>query len=111
MEKGFYLIYNDSPDDSAYIKGLIIGSEEQAEEWCKAYNAKNKYRWNDLEYEKLEILTENDLKKEYRIFYLDPIGYRKTYWTNADNEEEAVKLLLKEKGNDCRIVNVTEMSR
>ena len=61
MEKNLYLIFKDSMDDACEIKGAIVGTEEQADEWCEKYNKKCKYEWQEVYYVKLDILTDDDI--------------------------------------------------
>lgn len=61
MEKELYLIYKDSMDDASEIKGVIVGNEEEADEWCEKYNSKCKYEYQEVYYQKLKILTDDDI--------------------------------------------------
>lgn len=58
MEKGIYLIFNDSIDDACTIIGYIEGTAEDADKYCDEYNSKVKYIWEEVTWEKLTNLTE-----------------------------------------------------
>ena len=58
MEEKIYLIYHDSMDDEADIKGVIIGTENEAKLWCEEYNKECEYSWQKVWHEELEILNK-----------------------------------------------------
>lgn len=49
--KKVYLIYKDSIDDACEIKGYIIGTEEDAEQYCQKLNEGHRYEWEDFVWE------------------------------------------------------------
>lgn len=52
-----YVIYRDSSDDAVDIKGYIIGTEQDAEEYCKELNQGCK-AWFAVYYEEIEHLNK-----------------------------------------------------
>lgn len=58
MGKKIYLIYSDSIDDYSDIKGVIVGTKEDAKKWCDSFNSKCNHDWEKVDYEELKILTE-----------------------------------------------------
>lgn len=57
-ESGIYVIFRDSQDDYCDIKGFIRGTEEEAEEYCNAFNENCKHYWEEIEWEKIEVLNK-----------------------------------------------------
>lgn len=57
MDK-IYLIYNDSEDDMAEIYGAIVGTEEQAKQYCEEFNAKCDDSCREVRYKELVVLNE-----------------------------------------------------
>ena len=53
-----YLIYRDTADDAVEIKGYIIGTEQDAEEYCKEFNKDCQHYWEEITYELLEHLNK-----------------------------------------------------
>ena len=53
-----YLIYRDTADDAVEIKGYIIGTEQDAKEYCKELNRDCRNIWDELTYEELEHLNK-----------------------------------------------------
>lgn len=58
-QKGkLFLIYRDTADDNIEIKGYIIGTEQEAEEYCKELNKDCKHYWEEVTYGELERLNK-----------------------------------------------------
>ena len=57
MDK-IYLIYNDSMDDMAEIQGVIIGTEEEAKQYCDDFNSKCKQGYDEVGHKELEVLNK-----------------------------------------------------
>lgn len=55
--KKIFLIFSDSPDDYADIKGVVIGTEEDAVKCCGKYNSGSEHEYDFVDYRELEILT------------------------------------------------------
>ena len=53
-----FLIYRDTADDNVEIKGYIIGTEQDAEEYCNKLNKDCKHYWEELTYEEIEHLNK-----------------------------------------------------
>lgn len=58
MKKKIYVIYKDSPDDSCDMLGYIEGTAEDAEKYCKEYNATVKSPWRMVEWDELKKLNK-----------------------------------------------------
>lgn len=63
MDK-IYLIFKDSADDLAEFKGVIIGTEEQAKQYCEDYNKNCQERYEMIQYEEVENLSKPQNDKE-----------------------------------------------
>lgn len=63
MEEKIYVIINHPPYDDTTICGYIKGTEADAEKWCEEYNAKCKNWFDEVYYEELKNLKENNSKE------------------------------------------------
>lgn len=48
--KKVYLIYKDSIDDAAYIRGYIYGTEDEADAYTDRLNEGARYEWDEYDY-------------------------------------------------------------
>lgn len=57
MEKKIYLIYKDDCDDACTIRGYILGTAQEAEDYCGKINEGHEYWWEDFDWMELECLN------------------------------------------------------